>query len=192
MPRVAIRLGSLVAALTFAVAGLAVGASAASATGATEQQAVSNAMHAQLARAPGGTVRGDSIVYGADHVTVKYIPKTARATRVALADLCDPTFLCLYKYTGWGTQVLETSSHWCPHEGSSHLYLSHYGLWGQIQSAISNVGWWSRMYWEDGWGFFGAQWTLQPFGAISQASDTNNDWIEVCTTENDLDPSATG
>lgn len=193
MPRVAIRFGSLVAALALALAGLTGGASAASVAGATEQQAVSNVMHAQLARAPGGTVRGDSIVYGADHVTVKYIPKSAQGARVALADFCsDGLYLCLYKYTEWGTQVLETGSRWCPREGSSHLYLSHYGLWGQIQSAINNSGMWARMYWEDSWGFWGAQWTLQPWGAIGQASDTNNDWIEVCNTSDDFDPSATG
>src|SRR6185437_3011098 len=106
MPRVAIRFGSLVAALAVASVGLTGAASAASVPSTTEQQAVSNAMHAQLARAPGGMVRGDSIVYGADHVTVKYVPKTAQGARVALAADCDENFLCMYKYTGWGTQVL--------------------------------------------------------------------------------------
>ncbi len=47
------------------------------------------------------------------------------------------------------------------------------------------------MYWEDSWGFFGAQWTLQPFGVIGQASDDHNDWVEVCVYSDDLDPSYT-
>ena len=189
MPRVAVRFGSLVAALTVAVVGLAGAANAASVASTTEQQAVSNAMQAQLARAPGGTVRGDSIVYAADHVTVKYIPKTAQGARVALSADCDENYLCMYKYTGWGTQVLETGSRWCPREGTAHLYLSHYGLWGQIQSAINNTNMWARMFWEDGWGFRGAQWTLQPWGATASASDANNDWVETCNYSDDLDRS---
>ena len=190
MPRVSIRLGSLVAAVTVAVAGLAGGASAASAASTTEQQAVNNAMHAQLARAPGGTVQGNSIVYKADHVTVKYIPKTTQGTRAALADLCsDGLYLCLYRDAEWGTQVLETGSRWCPREGTAHIYLSHYGLWGQVQSAIDNTDMWARMFWEDSWGFRGAQWTLPPWGAVGSASDAHNDWVETCNYSDDLDRS---
>jgi hypothetical protein len=190
MPRVAVRFGSLVAGLTVALAGLTGAASAAPVANAAAQQAASNAMHAQLARAPGGTIQGDSIIYGAEHVTVKYIPKTAQGARAALDDFCsDGLYLCLYKYTEWGTQVLETGSRWCPREGTAHLYLSHYGLWGQVQSAINNTDMWARMFWEDSWGFRGAQWTLPPWGAVGSASDAHNDWVETCNYSDDLDRS---
>jgi hypothetical protein len=84
--------------------------------------------------------------------------------------------------------VLSTSSLWCPAEHTSrgYLWLSHYGIWGNVRSVYDDTEtWWARMYFDNGW-WRGTQWTVKPLTTLTNLSAANVNAMTVCAKQDDL------
>ena len=183
----------LLTALAAVLAALFVATAPAVSASATQdpgQKWVQDSIHAQLERKPGGTVHDNSVTYAAENITMTYIPKSASPTSPVVRydnyGTCGYGWVCLYSDGYLGTQVLTTSSIWCPAEGTRQsLYFSDYGISGNVRSEDNVTGWYTAVYWDNGWNT-GIQWQVGPWGNTTGRSASNVYRLNVCAKYGDV------
>lgn len=151
---------------------------------------VQDSIRAQLARKPGGVVKGDSIHYAKEDVTLTYKPPTAPGGAVGQDYAgCSTGEVCVYTTSdviAAGVR-LSTGSLWCPWENANNLLdLRDYGLADQIRAADNESGWWAEGIWSNV-GVRGEQWKMEPYGILFNLSTTNITFLNVCLNEKDLE-----